>query len=62
MTVALTGGGAVAPWAAGVIHDATGSYRLAWALAIACCVVSVAAIWIAAPRKVRVVPGRIRGA
>jgi MFS family permease len=59
MTVALTGGGAVAPWAAGVIHDATGSYRLAWALAIACCVVSVAAIWIAAPRKVRVVPGRI---
>ncbi len=62
MTVALTGGGAVAPWVAGVIHDATGSYRLAWALAIACCVVSVAAIWIAAPRKVRVVPGRISGA
>ena len=62
MTVALTGGGAVAPWVAGVIHDATGSYRLAWALAIVCCVVSVAAIWIAAPRKVRVVPGRISGA
>jgi len=59
ISVALTGGGAAAPWVAGVIHDATGSYRLAWALAIACCVVSVAAIWIAAPRKVRLVPGRI---
>jgi MFS family permease len=61
ITVALSGGGAVAPWVAGVIHDATGSYRLAWALAIACCVISVAAIWIAAPGKVRVVPGRISG-
>jgi MFS family permease len=59
ITVALTGGGAVGPWVAGVIHDATGSYRLAFLLAIACCVISAAAIWIAAPRKVRVVPGRI---
>src|SRR5580704_17231101 len=57
-TVALTGGGAVGPWVAGVIHDATGSYELAFLLTIACCVVSAAAIWIAAPRKVRLVPGR----
>jgi len=59
VTVALIGGGAAGPWVAGIIHDATGSYRLAFLLAIACCVVSVAAIWIAAPRKVRLVPGRI---
>jgi MFS family permease len=60
VTVALIGGGAAGPWVAGVIHDATGSYRLAFLLAIACCVISAAAIWIAAPRKVRMVPGRIR--
>jgi MFS family permease len=59
ITVALIGGGAAGPWIAGVIHDATGSYRPAFVLAIACCVVSAAAIWIAAPRKVRVVPGRV---
>jgi MFS family permease len=59
VTVALIGGGAAGPWLAGIIHDATGSYRLAFLLAIACCVVSAAAIWIAAPRKVRLVPGRI---
>jgi MFS family permease len=62
VTVALIGGGAAGPWVAGIIHDATGSYRLAFLLAIACCVVSVAAIWIAAPRKVRLVPGRISSA
>ena len=59
VTVALTGGGAAGPWAAGIIHDATGSYRLAFLLAIACCIISAAAIWIAAPRKVRLVPGQI---
>jgi MFS family permease len=60
ITVALIGGGAAGPWIAGVIHDATGSYRLAFMLCIACCVVSAAAIWIAAPRSVRLVPGRVR--
>ena len=58
ITVALIGGGAAGPWMAGVIHDITGSYRLAFVAAIACCIVSAAAIWRAAPRKVRPVPGR----
>ena len=40
LTVALIGGGAAGPWVTGVIHDVTGSYRLAFVLAIACCVVS----------------------
>jgi MFS family permease len=62
ITMALIGGGAAGPWVAGIIHDATGSYRLAFLLAIACCVTSAAAIWIAAPRKVRLVPGRISSA
>jgi MFS family permease len=59
VTVALTGGGAAGPFVAGVIHDATGSYRLAFLLAIACCGISAAAIWMAAPRKVRLVPGLV---
>jgi MFS family permease len=59
ITIALIGGGAAGPWVAGVIHDATGSYRLAFVLAIACCIVSAMAIWMAGPRQVRVVPGRI---
>jgi MFS family permease len=59
ITVALIGGGAAGPWVAGVIHDATGSYRLAFVLTIACCTASALAIWMAAPRRVRHVPGRV---
>lgn len=58
ITVALIGGGAAGPWIAGVIHDASGSYRLAFLLIIGCCLASAIAIWIAAPRRVRLVPGR----
>jgi len=59
LSVALTGGGAAGPWMAGIVHDLTGSYRLAFWLTFACCCVSVGAIWIAAPRKVRLVPGQM---
>ena len=59
ITIALIGGGAVGPWMAGATHDATGSYDLAFVLAIACSIISAAAIWIAAPRRVRQVPGRL---
>lgn len=58
LTVILTSGGAAGPWAAGLIHDLTGSYYWAFVLTIGCCFVSIGAIWIAGPRKVRVVPGR----
>jgi len=60
VNVALIGGGAAGPWVAGILHDLTGSYRLAFATAIACCAVSAIAIWCAAPRNVRLVPGRLR--
>jgi MFS family permease len=59
ITVALISGGAAGPWVAGTIYDYTGSYSPAFYLAIVCCAVSAIAIWIAAPRKVRVVPGRM---
>ena len=42
-----------------MIHDATGSYKLAFVLIIAACIISAVAIWMAAPRKVRRVPGRV---
>lgn len=62
ITVALIGGGAAGPWIAGIVHDATGSYRLAFVLIIGCCILSAIAIWIASPRKVRRVAGRARKA
>ena len=58
LTIALIGGGAVGPWAAGIIHDVAGTYRPAFLLAILCCFVSMAVIWLASPRKVRLVPGQ----
>ena len=58
LSIALVVGGAIGPWAAGVIYDRTGSYNLGFIIAIACCVVSSLAIWLAAPRTVRRVAGR----
>ncbi len=47
------------PWVAGEIHDLTGSYAGAFWLAIAFSVVSIACMWLAAPRKVRAVAGQV---
>jgi MFS family permease len=57
ITIALIGGGAAGPWLAGVVQDAYGSYRPAFVLIIGCSIVSAIAIWMAAPRRVRRVPG-----
>jgi MFS family permease len=54
-------GGAVGPWITGVIYDATGSYTPAFWIAIGCSALSAVAIWLAAPRKVRAVAGRVPG-
>jgi MFS family permease len=61
ITIALIGGGATGPWIAGAIHDASGSYQIAFLLIIVCCFLSAAAIWIAAPRRVRRITGRAPG-
>jgi MFS family permease len=53
-------GGAVGPWLTGVLYDRTGSYTLPFWIAIGCCMVSAVTIWLAAPRKVRAVAGRLR--
>ncbi len=53
-------GGAAGPWLTGVLHDADGNYVLAFCIAFVCSLLSVVAIWCAAPRKVRAVAGRAR--
>ena len=47
------------PWLTGVLYDHTGSYILAFWISIACSVISAVAIWLAAPRKVRAVAGKL---
>ena len=60
-TLSLTSiiGGAMGPWIAGALHDRTGDYVLAFWLSIGASLVSAVAIWLAAPRKVRAVAGRV---
>jgi len=52
-------GGAAGPWLTGLLYDRTGSYTIAFWIAIATSAVSAVAIWLAAPRKVRQVAGRL---
>ena len=52
-------GGAAGPWVTGALYDATGSYTPAFWIAIGCSGLSAVAIWLAAPRKVRAVAGRV---
>jgi MFS family permease len=59
LMLASIGGGAAGPWLAGALHDATGSYTIAYWIAICCSLLSAIAIWFAAPRKVRAVAGRV---
>jgi MFS family permease len=57
--LATIGGGAAGPWLTGALHDATGSYTLAFWIAICGSTFSAVAIWLAAPRRVRAVAGRV---
>ncbi len=52
-------GGAIGPWLTGLIHDRTGSYTLAFWLAMGFSALSAIAIWRASPSGVRVVAGRV---
>ncbi len=59
-TLMLAGilGGAVGPWLTGAVYDATGGYAAAFWIGIGASLVSIVAIWLAAPGKVRAVAGR----
>ena len=52
-------GGAAGPWVTGALHDALGSYTLAFWIGAGLSALSVLAVWRAAPGKVRVVAGRV---
>ena len=60
LMVALIGGGAVGPFVTGLLHDVTGTYTIAFVLGIAFSAICAVTVWIAAPRKVRVVAGSLR--
>lgn len=58
MFVALSGG-AAGPWITGLLYDVFGNYIVAFVIGLATCLISTASIWLAAPRKVRVVAGQM---
>jgi MFS family permease len=58
MLAAIAGGGA-GPWVTGALYDATSSYTLAFSICIGLSVLSALAIWLAAPRQVRAVAGKM---
>jgi nitrate/nitrite transporter NarK len=51
-------GAGIGPWITGELYDGTGSYRTAFILLIVLSVISIGCIWMAAPRKVRLVAGQ----
>ena len=55
-------GAAIGPWVTGVLFDIAGNYETAFILAMILCGISIAAMWIASPRKVILVAGRARKA
>jgi len=59
LMVFAIGGGAVGPWVTGLLHDHTGNYDLAFWIALGFSALSAITIFIAAPRKVRLVAGRM---
>ena len=55
-------GGALGSWVAGYIFDLTGDYMAALSLGLVAILASIVCLWLAGPRKVRLVPGQARQA
>ncbi|WP_025897945.1 MFS transporter [Sneathiella glossodoripedis] len=51
-------GGGIGPWLTGYLYDVTGSYQTGFLLAIGLSILSGIAVWLAAPRKKRLVAGQ----
>ena len=60
--LAALAGGAAGPWVTGILHDVSGSYRLAFVIGIGVSGFSALAIWMASPGKIRAVAGQLRRA
>src|ERR1700751_4897189 len=58
--VAAILGGAAGPWITGVIYDRTGTYSIAFWIAAGCSLISILAIWLAAPAPGRAGAGPAR--
>lgn len=58
LSTAAMAGGALGPWASGALYDATGTYTMAFSIAIGCSLLSILCIWWAGPRQIRAVAGR----
>ena len=56
---AALAGGAIGPWVTGALYDASGTYTLAFSIAIGCSLLATLSIWLAGPRQIRAVAGRI---
>ena len=59
LSTAAMAGGALGPWVTGALYDATGTYTIAFCIALGCSALSALCIWRAAPRQIRAVAGRI---
>ncbi len=53
-------GGTIGPWLGGLLFEWTGNYRLAFSISCILFALAGLAVWFAAPRKIRLVPGKIR--
>ena len=60
LMASLIAGGAVGPFVTGLLHDWTGNYDIAFAIGVVLSVACAVAVWLAAPRKVRLVAGSLR--
>jgi MFS family permease len=53
-------GSSAGPWITGLVHDFSGSYTIAFGLALTLSIISIICVWFAAPRKVRLVAGQAK--
>lgn len=59
LSVAASLGGAIGPWLTGLLYDRMGNYNLAFWIGAAMSLASIVCMWMAAPRRVRVVAGQV---
>lgn len=53
-------GGTIGPWLGGWLFELTHNYQIAFMVAMVWYAIGCAAMWLAAPRKVRLVPGHVK--
>lgn len=58
LSLAALSGGAFGPWAMGYMYDQYGNYDMAFLSGIGAMAISIGAVWMAAPRKIRLVAGQ----